>query len=173
MSRALAIHGGSTHSEPAGGYNAVWTAHLARCRARRGMSPHRDRQRLFSRGGETGLPAPFASFAPSHVRLRCVETGHFVDFRARLFRPRAANAVMSEQIEECGVSVTSWRDRHRAKFLHPRNTGQPGNARSFARVPVHSRRYAQLLASVGLCGGVCGVRPGVGQSTIESLLNAV
>ena len=125
-------------------------------------SPHRDRQRLFSRGGKTGLPAPFASFAPSHVRLRCVETGHFVDFRARLFRPRAANAVMSEQIEECGVSVTSWRDRHRAKFLHPRNTGQPGNACSFTRVPVHSRRYAQLLASVGLCGGVCGVRPGVG-----------
>src|SRR5215831_13746291 len=74
-------------------------------------------QRLFSRGGETGLPAPFASFARSHVRLRCVETGHFVDFRARLFRPRAANAVMSEQIEECGVSVSSWRDRHHAKFL--------------------------------------------------------
>ena len=86
----------------------------------------------------------------------------FRRFPPELFRPRAANAVMSEQIEECGVSVSSWRDRHRAKFLHPRNTGQPANARSFARVPVHSRRYAQLLASVGLRGGVWRVRPGVG-----------
>ena len=83
-------------------------------------------------------------------------------------------AVMNEQFEEIGVSgVSWWRDGHHVKFLRPRNTGQPGNLRSFARVPVHSRRYAQLLASVGLCGGVCGVRPGVGQSTIESLLNAV
>src|SRR6516164_6818750 len=66
-------------------------------------------------------------------------------------------AVMGERFEECDVSSVSWRrDRHHVKFFRPRDTGQLGNARSFARVPVHSRRYAQLLASVGLRGGVCG-----------------
>jgi len=71
--------------------------------------------------------------------------------------------LISEQFDEFGVSgVSWWRDRHHVKFLRPRNISQPGDARSLARVPVHSRRYAQLLASVGLRGGVSWVRPGVG-----------
>src|SRR5258706_14326625 len=42
------------------------------------------------------------------------------------------------------------------KCLHPGGTSQPGNPRNFARVPVHSCRYAQLLAGVGLRGRVFG-----------------
>ena len=47
-----------------------------------------------------------------------------------------------------GVSLTCGETDIHVKFLCPRSTGQPDNARNFARVPVHSCRYPQLLAGM-------------------------
>lgn len=64
---------------------------------------------------------------------------------------------MSEQFEECGVSgVSWWRDRHHVKFLRPRNTRQPGNARSLLAclfIPAGTLNYWQAWVFLAVFEG--------------------